>query len=122
AELTVHVLVERSPWQPTLSFPSRGVGARIRVDGEEIEPAVAVVVDPTDASAHHRLVVARHPEAERALPEVEAHRRGHILQAVARRDGTARCGLDLLRLGVRPECPTAFGHLVKSVGRAAEAR
>ena len=65
------------------------VRARVGVDREEVEPAVAVVVDPADASAHHRLVVVRHPEAERALPEVEADGRGepYVRPAIAIRTG-----------------------------------
>ena len=40
--------------RPPCVLPIRGVGVRVRVDGEQIHPAVVVVVEPADAAAHHR--------------------------------------------------------------------
>src|SRR3981081_3175872 len=117
AELPEHVLVEGRAWQPTVRLEPCGVRARVRVDGEEIEPAVAVVVDPADAPAHHRLVVVRHPEPEPHLPEGESHRRRYVLQAVARGDGPGRRSLALLRMRVRADRPPASGYLMQAVGR-----
>ena len=57
--------------QPAVRVPRLRVGARVRVDCEQVEPAVAVVVEPADPAAHHRLALVRDPEAERALREVE---------------------------------------------------
>ena len=57
AEPAVRVLEERRPREAAVRVPLRRVGARVRVDGEEVEPAVVVVVEPADSSAHHRAVV-----------------------------------------------------------------
>ena len=51
-----------------------GVG----VDDVEVEPAVPVVVEPADAAAHHRRLVAREAEAERVVAEVEADLVGDV--------------------------------------------
>ena len=70
-ELPVHVVEERAARQAAVRLPVGDVGVGVRVDDEEVEPAVVVVVEPAEAAAHHRLGVVRHAEAERALPEVE---------------------------------------------------
>ena len=47
------------------------VRVRVRVDGEEVEPAVVVVVEPAEPAAHHPVHLVRHPEREVVLAEVE---------------------------------------------------
>ena len=96
AEMAANVLEQLRARQPAVSLPPRTVGARIRVDGEEVLPAVAVVVEPADAAAHHRLVVVRDPVAERVLAEVETDRRRDVRQpdAAQCRAHGRRCRLD----------------------------
>ena len=52
-------------------LPRLGVRVGVRVDGEEVEPAVVVVVEPAETAAHHPVYVVRHAEAEVVLREVE---------------------------------------------------
>ena len=47
------------------------VDVRVRVDDEEVEPAVRVVVQPAEPAAHHRRRVQGLPVTERTLAEVE---------------------------------------------------
>ena len=68
---------------PPCSQPVAEVVVRIRVDGEEVEPAVVVDVDPADAAAHHRGHVHRRPRAEGVLLEVDPDRRGDVLEVGA---------------------------------------
>src|SRR5207237_5904261 len=63
---------ERAARKAAVLLPLRDIAVGIRVDDEEVEPAVVVVVEPAEPAAHHRAYVVRHPVAERALPEVEA--------------------------------------------------
>ncbi len=108
-ESAVNVLEQLRARQPAVLLPRRRVVARVRVDGEQVLPTVAVVVEPADSAAHHRRVVVRDPVAERVLAEVEAHRRGDVLQpdAAQRRAHGRRLGLDGRRLARRREAPTA---------------
>ena len=41
--------------RPPLLRPAVVVDVRVRVDDEEVEPAVVVVVEPAEAAAHHRV-------------------------------------------------------------------
>ena len=61
------VAVERAPRQPASCLPRAHVRLRVRVDDEQVEPAVRVVVEPAEPAAHHRRRVARHSEAEGAV-------------------------------------------------------
>ncbi len=83
-EPPLDVAVERAARQAALLLPAGDVdGDRVRVDGVEVEPAVAVVVEPADAAAHHRHRVGRGLEAEGAVAEVEPDVPGHVNQADA---------------------------------------
>jgi hypothetical protein len=68
---TADVLEERATRQPAVVAPERRVRIRVRVDDEEVEPAVVVEIDPAEAAAHHPVHVVRHAEGEVVLPEVQ---------------------------------------------------
>ena len=75
------VVEERAPWQVALLLPSRDVVDRVGVDDEQVEPSVAVVVQPAEAPSHHRPVVsAVRREAERALTETQPYLPGDVVQ------------------------------------------
>ena len=106
--------------RPPCASHCGGVRARVRVDDEQVLPAVVVVVEPAEAAAHHRLGVVRHAVAERALLEVEAERRREVGQPQAGEGGAlgaARCDLRRRRHGERP---VAARLLVQLVGLAGE--
>ena len=105
AETAMEVLEQLGARQPFVRLPPQSVTARIRVDGEQVLPTVAVVVEPADSAAHHRRVVVRDPVAERALAEVEADRGGDVGQVDAVERGALGRGLDRNRphgTGKRP--------------------
>ena len=77
-EATTDVAVEPAPWQAALRLRGDDVDVRMRVDDEEVEPAVTVVVEPAQSSAHHRCRIQRHPESERSVAEVEPNLLGHV--------------------------------------------
>ncbi len=79
-EASVPILEEGAPRQSAALSPGLAVRVRERVDGEEIEPAVVVVVEPAQTSAHHRMEVVRHPEAEVVLAKVEPDLSGDVRQ------------------------------------------
>ena len=60
--------------QPASRFPLVALVARVAVHDEEVEPAVAVVVEPAEPAARHRRRVRRLVPAERAVPEAEPAR------------------------------------------------
>ena len=91
-EPAVDVSEELARREPALRLPALGVGARVRVDGEQVDPSVIVVVEEADAAAHHRLRLGGHAEAERALAEVDPDRRRDVLQLVRRLVGARFCG------------------------------
>src|SRR5436190_1856549 len=53
-EPAVDVPEETAPRKAAVRLPVADVPVRVRVDGEEVEPAVPVVIEPADAAAHHR--------------------------------------------------------------------
>ena len=55
---------------PPFRLPSGGVRVGVRVDDEEVESAVVVVVQPAEAASHHRVDVIGGSEAEVVLREV----------------------------------------------------
>ena len=81
AKGAVVVLEELGRRQAAVSLPGVGVRVGVRVDDEQVLPAVVVVVEPADPAAHHCPIVVRHPVAEGALPEVEADLPGHVAEA-----------------------------------------
>ena len=66
---------------PPCVQPVAEVVIRIGVDGEQVEPAVAVDVEPADAAAHHRRHVHRRLRPEGVLLEVDPDGRGDVLEA-----------------------------------------
>ncbi len=82
-ESTLDVVEERAPRQVTALRPLVVLVVRVGVDGVEVEPAVGVVVDPAEATAHHRVRLTRVLEVEDVLREVEPDLPGHVLQADA---------------------------------------
>ena len=94
-ESAVHVVEERAAGETAALRPAGVFVVRIRVDDEEVEPAVVVVVDPAQAAAHHRLGLVAHAEVECALREVEPDLGGDILQMNA----AERLGADRSRGG-----------------------
>ena len=86
-EPAVHVVEQAAPREPATGGVRGDVGVRVRVHDVEVEPAVAVVVEPAEAAAHHRRLVAGHAEAERALADVEPDAPRDVLQGEWRRDG-----------------------------------
>ena len=83
-EPTADVAVEPARRQPAAGLPPGDVRLGVRVDRVQVEPAVAVVVEPADATAHHRGLVARDAEAERLVAEVEPDPRRDVRQAERR--------------------------------------
>ena len=79
-EPPAHVVEERAARQPAALRPLDVVLVAVRVDDEEVEPAVVVVVEPAEAAAHHRLLLVRDPEPEPCVREVEPDRRRDVLQ------------------------------------------
>ena len=79
------------------------VDVRVRVDDEEVEPAVRVVVQPAEPAAHHRRRVQGHPVPERTLAEVEPDLVGDVHERRAA-ERAARC-----RCGRRRRCEAALG-------------
>ncbi len=105
AERPVVVLEELGRRQAAVRLPAVGVRVRVRVDDEQVLPAVVVVVEPADPAAHHRLVVVRHPEAERALAEVEPDLRSDVAEPQAARARLERARRNRrLRRGQRRAC------------------
>ena len=80
-EPPLHVVEEGAAGHAAVLQPVAEVVIRIGVDGEQVEPAVAVDVDPADAAAHHRGHVHRRLRPERVLLEVDPHGRGDVLEA-----------------------------------------
>ena len=80
-EPPAHVVEELAARQAAVPQPAREIRVRVRVDDEQVHPAVVVVVDPADAAAHHGGGIAGHAVAERALAEVDADLLRHVLQA-----------------------------------------
>ena len=71
---------------------------RVRVDDEQVEPAITVEVQPADASAHHRHVVARAGGvAEGPLPETQPDLLSNVAQAGCDVAGRSREDPDALR-------------------------
>ena len=68
-EPSAHVPEEGAPGEAAASLRRGDVDVRVRVDDEQVEPAVAVVVEPAEAAAHHRGRIQRHAEAESAVSE-----------------------------------------------------
>ncbi len=74
------VAEEGASRQAAALLPVGDVRVGVRVDSEQVEPAVVVVVEPAEAAAHHRLGVRGHAEAEGALAEVQAPLLRDVLQ------------------------------------------
>ncbi len=70
-ELPLHVPEEGAPGQAAAPLPPWCVALGVGVDDEEVEPAVAVVVEPAEAAAHHRHGIGGDPEAKCAVTKVE---------------------------------------------------
>ena len=84
-ELSLHVAEEGGPGQAAVPLVAGGVPLRVGVHDEKVEPAVAVVVEPAQPSAHHReFVVSGNPEAERTLAKVQPDLRGDVPEANVR--------------------------------------
>ena len=115
AEVPVNVLEQLRARQPAVRLPLRRVGAGVRVDGEQVLPAVAVVVEPADPAAHHRRVLLRGAVPEGPLPEVETDGGRDVRQPDAAQHRAHRRGLDLSYLRRRRECPVPVRGLVQVV-------
>ena len=74
------VVEERAARQPTVLLPTTSIRVGERVDDEQVEPAVAVVVEPADTPSHHRGQVVGDAEAEGAVAEVEPDLRRDVLE------------------------------------------
>ena len=103
-ESPTDVAEERALGKTALRLPGEQVGGRVRVDDEQVEPAVVVVVEPAQAAAHHGRGVARHAEAERALTEVEADLARDVNEGRAAERATTR------RAGRSSEREAALGR------------
>ena len=57
-ERPLDVVEERAPREAAVALVAGAIGARVRVHDEQVEPAVAVVVEPAEPASHHR---ARYP-------------------------------------------------------------
>src|SRR5581483_2622528 len=103
AEPSVHVLEQRRARDR--------LAARVRVDDEEVLPAVAVVVEPAEAAAHHRLGLRRDAVAEGSLAEVEAERGRDVAKADAGERVARRAAGRLQRRSAGGDRPAAAGAL-----------
>ena len=83
-EPAVVVAEERAAGQAPVIVPGGQIRVRVRVDGEQVEPAVVVVVEPAEPRAHHRCGVVRDAVAEGALAEVQPDLVRNAHQAVPR--------------------------------------
>ena len=72
------VVVERGSREAAVGVRGNDVDVRVRVDDEEVEPAVRVVVQPAEPAAHHRRRVQGLPVTERTLAEVEPDLGGDV--------------------------------------------
>ena len=70
-EPSSHVVVERGSREAAVGVRGNDVDVRVRVDDEEVQPAVRVVVQPAEPAPHHRRRVEGLPVPERTLAEVE---------------------------------------------------
>ncbi len=91
-EAAVVVPVERRLRQAALAPPARSLDHGVRVDDEEIERAVAVVVEPAEARALHGGDIGCGVPPERPLAEVEPDLVGDVDETRAAR--RARLGQD----------------------------
>ncbi len=116
-ELAVVVAVQVPGRQAAVCLPRGQVVVGVAVDGEQVEPAIVVVVQPAEAAAHHRLRVVRHSVAEGALAEIDPALRCNV----GERDATDRRGCLYERRpgGPRAELP-ARAVLVQAVRDAGE--
>ena len=100
-ERALDVPVERVARKPAPLLPAGDVGDDgMGVDGVEVEPPVVVVVQPADASAHHRHRIRGGLEAEGAVAKVEPDITGHVREMNAaearsrrRRFRRRKCGV-----------------------------
>ncbi len=94
-EGALDVVVQGAPGQPARLFPPADLLFGVRVDRIEVEPAVAVVVEPADPRPRHRRRVGRDLPPKRTLPEVDPDLAGDVgeldpRRPVARREGRGR--------------------------------
>ncbi len=74
------VVEERAAGQSTVLLPATSIRIGERVDDEQVEPAVPVVVEPADTPSHHGGQVVGDSEAEGSLAEVEPDLRRDVLE------------------------------------------
>src|SRR6476661_7216156 len=79
-ERASYVVEERAAGQSTVLLPATSIRIGERVDDEQVEPAVPVIVEPADSSAHHGGQVVGDAEAEGSLAEVEPDLRRDVLE------------------------------------------
>src|SRR6185436_7135250 len=79
-ERAPYVVEERATRQSTVLLPPTSIRIGERVDDEQVEPAVPVVVEPADTSPHHGGQVVGDSEAEGSLAEVEPDLRRDVLE------------------------------------------
>ncbi len=92
-EPALDVVEQGAAGQPTLLLPAGDVELRVRVDDEEVHPAVVVVVEPAQPAAHHRDGIGLgHRVAERSVAEVEPDLVGDGLQSGTDEAGCAHEG------------------------------
>ena len=89
-EATAVVPVERRLGKAARAPPARNLDDGVRVDGEEVELAVAVVVEPAETRALHGGDVGCGIPPECSLPEVDTHLVGDVDELRARRSHVAR--------------------------------
>ena len=70
-ELAFDVVEERAARQPTFLLPPVGLGQRVGVHDEQVEPSVLVVVEPAQAATHHGRGIRRHAPPEGAVAEAQ---------------------------------------------------
>ena len=119
-EPAVDVPVEAAERGPAAILPRGRVGVGVAVDEVEVEPAVAVVVEPADAAAHHRRDVVRHPEPEALVLEVQADDRGDVREperCLQRRGGGDRRPCALTADAADEVAAPGQGELERSNGR-----
>jgi hypothetical protein len=100
-ELAFHVVEQGGARQASGALPATHFALGVRVHGEEVEPAVLVVVEPTDPASQHGSRIRRDPPAKGTLPEVQPDRVSYVreLERVGRPLGRARPVLVVLRAG-----------------------
>ena len=100
-ELAFHVVEQGGARQASAVLPAVDLALGVRVHGEEVEPAVLVVVEPADPASQHGPRVRRDLPVKDALLEVQPDCMSYVrqLERVRRPLGRPRLALILRRAG-----------------------